>query len=55
MVFVLMVDDDRPISVELWIPDTEKDKALSEAAVKLMDTSKSIMHEAHLAIDAAYD
>jgi acyl-CoA hydrolase len=55
MVFVAMGEDGKPMAVEPWTPSTEKDIALADAAVKLMDSSKSIMNDARLAIDAGYD
>ena len=54
MVFVAMGDDNRPTVVEPWVPNTENDKALADAAVKLMESSQAILHETREAIDAGY-
>ncbi|GAG33466.1 unnamed protein product, partial [marine sediment metagenome] len=50
MVFVAMGDDNRPTVVEPWVPNTEIDKALADAAVKLMESSQTILHETREAI-----
>lgn len=55
MVFVAMGDDNKPTAVESWVPDTAKDKALANAAVKLMESNKTIVQEARTAVDAGYE
>ena len=55
MVFVAIGDDKKPATVEPWVPVTENDKALAEAAVKWMQSSKAISEETRDSIEAGYE
>jgi len=54
MVFVAMGDDNKPTPVEPWVPDTEKDKALANAAVKLRESCEAIIQDLSAAIDTGF-
>jgi acyl-CoA hydrolase len=55
MVFVAMGDDKKPTAVQPWIAETENDKALADAAVRLMNASRAIQQDTRSAIDADYE
>jgi acyl-CoA hydrolase len=55
MVFVAMGDDNKPMAVQPWIAETENDKALVEAAMRLMHTSRAIQEDTRAAIEAGYE
>lgn len=55
MVFVAMGEDNKPVAVEPWLPETDNDKALASAALKWMDSSQEILAETYAAIDSGYE
>ncbi|MFT6310245.1 MAG: hypothetical protein ACJAQS_000608, partial [Porticoccus sp.] len=42
-------------AVQPWVAETENDKALAEAAMRLMDSSRAIQEDTRAAIDAGYE
>jgi acyl-CoA hydrolase len=55
MVFVAMGDNNKSVAVQPWVAETENDKALAEAAMRLMDSSRAIQEDTRAAIDAGYE
>ena len=55
MVFVAMDDNKKPAKVAPWSPESDSDKALASAAVRLMESSRAIMEETRDSFEAGYD
>ena len=55
MVFVAVGDDKKPTAVQRWIAETDNDKALADAAVRLMNSNRAIQQDTRPAIDADYE
>jgi acyl-CoA hydrolase len=45
IVFVALDDDQQPVEVPKWVPESEEDQALEQYAVKLREASQQLEDE----------